>query len=91
MPSLGRELKLSKACEKGLQPHYSSMIYAKSRIKNSYYLKDDKFGNLAKLGIFKAKAIVFEKWLVWGKTYHYQKHKRKDSKTKLQFIYAKNW
>ena len=27
------------------------------------------FGNVAKLGIFKVKGIVFEKWSVWGKTY----------------------
>ena len=35
------------------------------------------FGNVAKLGIFKAKGIVFEKWSVWGKTYIIKKQGEK--------------
>lgn len=70
------------------QPHYSSMIYAKTLIKNSYFLKDDKFWKRGKIRHFQGKGYCLREMVSLRQYLHYQKHGRKDSKTKLQFIYA---
>ena len=71
-----------------LEPHYGCSIQ-KAVPKQTYYLRNDKFSKLGKIG-HHAKAVALAKWSLWAKKLKTKKHTKNKSKATLEWFYAKN-